>query len=214
MHAARPQPPPRAGGGRLAAVPRVGRGGGWGGGWGGGGGGREGGALHCTMCAAPHCIVLRLHYIARVVPRCTVRAALHGAVLCCTLRFACCATLLSAAHRSAPCVTCCTAPCVLRCSVQSAARRTAHACFAPLHRVCWVVPLHTVRAVPHSTARAALHCPGRGWFAQAGAGGGHVTGSSPRSWLVRACRCGRGTCDRLRAPVVARARTQGHEGDP
>ena len=30
------------GGGRLAAVPRVGRGGGWGGGWGGGAGGRGG----------------------------------------------------------------------------------------------------------------------------------------------------------------------------
>ena len=39
MHAVRTQPPPRAGGGRLAAVPRVGRGGGWGE----GGGGREGG---------------------------------------------------------------------------------------------------------------------------------------------------------------------------
>ena len=212
MHAARPQPPPRAGGGgRLAAVPRVGRGRGW---WEGGGGAGGRGA-HCTaLCVLRHtALCCAPHHIACVVPRCTVRAALHGAVLCCTLRFACCATLLSAAHRSALCVTCCTAPCVLRCSVQSVARRTAHVCCAPLHCVCWVAPLHTVRGVPHSTARAALHCPGRGWFAQAGAGAGHVTGSSPRSWLVRARRGGRGTRDKLLAPVVAGARTQGREGD-
>ena len=37
--------------------------------------------------------------------------------------------------------------------------------------------------------------PGRGWFAHTGAGGGHVTGSSRRSWPVRARRGGRGTRD-------------------
>ena len=91
------------------------------------------------------------------------------------------------------------------------ARRTAHVCYAPLHCVCWIVPLHTVRAVPHSTAPAALHCPGRGWFAQAGAGEGHVTGSSPRSWLVRARRGGRGTRDWQLAAVVVGSRTPGRE---
>ena len=56
-------------------------------------------------------------------------------------------------------------------------------------------------------------CPGRGWFAHAGAGGGHVTGSSRQSWPVRARWGGRGTRDRLLAPVVAGALTRGREGD-
>ena len=200
----------------------------------GGWGGREGGGrttLHYVCCAtlhcAAHCTTLRvLCRAARCALHCTVRAALHGAVLCCTLRFACCATLLSAAHRSALCVTCCTAPCVLRCSVQSVARRTAHVCCAPLHCVCWVVPLHTVRAVPHSTAPVAAGSRkpgregdtlqaarlGRGWCAHAGAGEGHVTGCSPLSWLVRAHGGGRRTRDRQLARVVAGARTPGGRG--
>ena len=55
--------------------------------------------------------------------------------------------------------------------------------------------------------------PGRGWFAHAGAGGGHVTGSSRRSWPVRARRGGRGTRDWQLAAVVAGSRTPGREED-
>ena len=40
-----------------------------------------------------------------------------------------------------------------------------------------------------------------------------MTGSSPRSWLVRARRGGRGTGDMQLALVVADARTPGWEGD-
>ena len=197
----------RAGGGQARRRPAgwVGRGvlGGWGGG------------AHCTvLCVLGHtALYCVLHYITCVVPRCMVHAALHGVVLCCTLPVACCATLPTAAHRSALWVTCCSAPFVFRCPVQSAARRTAHVCCALLHCVCWVVPLHPVRAVPHSTALAALHCQGRGWFAQAGAGGGHVTGNSPQSLLVRAHRGGWRTRDRQLALVVADVRTPGREGN-
>ena len=55
--------------------------------------------------------------------------------------------------------------------------------------------------------------PGRGSFAQAGAGGAHVTGSSRTLWPVRARRGGRGTRDMQLAPVVAGACTPGRERD-
>ena len=109
---------------------------GWGGEGGGGRvgeGGREGGALHCTMCALPHCIVLctALH--------CVCCAALHGArctARCCAMLYTALRVLCYTARCGAPLcfvcdVLCCTAPCVLRCSVQRVAPRTAHVCCAP-----------------------------------------------------------------------------------
>ena len=51
--------------------------------------------------------------------------------------------------------------------------------------------------------------PGRGWFAHAGAEGGHVTRSSRRSWPVRARRAGGGTLDRQGAPAVVGSHTLG-----
>ena len=50
---------------------------------------------------------------------------------------------------------------------------------------------------------------GRGRCAHAGAGVGHVTGRSPRSWLVRARRAGGGTLDRQGAPAVVGSHTLG-----
>ena len=140
MHAARPQPPPRAGGGASSPPCR-----GLGGEGGGGrvGGGREGRgrtALDYVCCAtlhcAAHCTTLRV--LCRAA-----RCALHCTVLCCAVH--------------------CALRAVLHCSV----RRTALLCaqHAVLHRVCCAAPFRVRRAalhmcdVPLCTACAGLcHC--------------------------------------------------------
>ena len=178
--------------GRLAAVPRVGRGGGW---WegGGGGGGREGAALHCTMCAAPRCIVLRtaLH--------CVCCAALHGAR--CTAR--CCAVLYTAL-----CVLCYTAQCgaplctvrdVLYCTVRVALLRSERGAPQCTCVLCPSALCVLGCATAHCARRAAQHCA--------------CGAALPRSRLVRASRGGRGTRDRQLASVASGARTPGRERD-
>ena len=147
-----------------------------------------------------------LCYAARCVLHCTALC------LCSTLRSACYATLLYAAHCSALCVPCYIAPCVLRSSVLCVSCHTAHVCCAPLHCVLGCAAAHCAccsallcacyAALPGGTLTPPRNRPPLRWSRGGRPGFGRSAHAGAR---------GR-TPGRQRAPAVAVLRKPGREG--